>query len=81
MKKFGPKDYLIEEPIICPHCADEYYERPRPYTLVDFMEDEAGFTILGLQIWCKKHKRNICHIDFDGKTVKTFMDILQQSTH
>lgn len=27
---------------------------------------EAGWTELGLQVWCKNHERNIVHIDFEG---------------
>lgn len=27
---------------------------------------EAGFTPLGVQVWCRRHDANICHIDFEG---------------
>ena len=82
MKKFTANNYLIEEPIFCPKCTEEYYEVPRPYkSLSEFMQIEAGFTILGIQIWCKRHKCNVCHIDFDGHTVKTFMELVHQTTN
>ena len=82
MKKIRAKNYLIEEPIYCSACMEEYYEKLRPYkSLSDFMELEAGFTILGLQVWCKKHKRNVCHIDFEGNSVKTYMDVIHGTTN
>ena len=28
---------------------------------------EAGWTELGLQIWCNRHDVNIVHINFEGK--------------
>ena len=28
---------------------------------------EVGFTEIGLQVWCREHKVNIVHIDFEGQ--------------
>ena len=33
-------------------------------------EIEAGWTELGLQVWCKYHKANILHVDFQGSKLK-----------
>lgn len=27
---------------------------------------EAGFTPLGIQVWCRRHDANILHVDFEG---------------
>ena len=27
---------------------------------------EVGWTALGLQVWCKRHDKNVVHIDFGG---------------
>lgn len=32
----------------------------------DYSKLEAGWTKLGLQLWCKRHECNIMHIDFEG---------------
>ena len=29
---------------------------------------EVGWTEKGLQVWCKRHEVNVCHIDFEGVT-------------
>jgi hypothetical protein len=27
---------------------------------------EVGWTMLGLQVWCRRHEINVVHIDFEG---------------
>ncbi len=27
----------------------------------------VGWTVLGIQVWCRVHDVNVCHIDFEGK--------------
>lgn len=27
---------------------------------------EIGWTVLGLQVWCREHDINIVHVDFEG---------------
>lgn len=34
---------------------------PRTYAQL-----EIGFTEPGLQVWCRRHERNVAHIDFEG---------------
>jgi len=29
---------------------------------------EAGFTPLGIQVWCRRHDANMVHVDFEGMT-------------
>jgi hypothetical protein len=33
----------------------------------DWSSIEAGWTALGLQVWCKRHEINILHVDFEGQ--------------
>ena len=32
----------------------------------EYADTEVGWTELGLQLWCRRHNVNICHIDFEG---------------
>jgi hypothetical protein len=47
----------------CRKCIDELPpdESPRNYARL-----EVGWTKLGIQVWCKRHDCNVCHIDFEG---------------
>tara|TARA_B100000965_G_scaffold295593_2_gene253763 strand:+ start:133 stop:387 length:255 start_codon:yes stop_codon:yes gene_type:complete len=75
MKKVLIYEKAIEEPTVCPRCVKEFMERPRPFrSLIDFMEFEVGFTMLGIQVWCRRHNKNVCHIDFQNNTVAAYMD-------
>lgn len=48
----------------CKKCLEElpFGESPRSYALL-----EVGFTAIGLQVYCKRHEVNVCHIDFEGQ--------------
>lgn len=48
----------------CGHCLKGLPpgKSPREWASV-----EVGFTILGIQVWCKRCERNILHMDFQGK--------------
>ena len=57
----------IKEPLVCSACADDFSAgQSDAASLRDFMRIDVGFTKDGLQIWCQRHDRNICVIDFDG---------------
>jgi len=32
----------------------------------DYSRTQAGWTELGLQVWCNRHNCNVVHIDFEG---------------
>jgi hypothetical protein len=49
------------------HCAKCLDELPIGQSPRDFVRIEAGFTPLGIQIWCVRHEINICHVDFQGQ--------------
>lgn len=47
------------------HCAKCVKEIPEGVSPKDFQSVEVGFTVEGLQVWCKRHQINIVHIDFE----------------
>ena len=49
--------------IHCKKCLDEIPSgvSPREYAQV-----EVGFTVPGVQVWCKRHEVNVMDIDFEG---------------
>jgi hypothetical protein len=32
----------------------------------EWVQIEAGFTPLGIQVWCRRCEANIVHVDFEG---------------
>ena len=57
----------IKEPIVCEACFKEYETIRNPdIALRDYIRVDVGFTQIGIQIWCQRHNRNVCHIDFEG---------------
>lgn len=50
------------------HCGVCLAERPADQTPQQWAQLEVGWTVLGLQVWCKRHKVNVVHIDFQGRT-------------
>ena len=28
---------------------------------------EIGWTLLGIQVWCRRHECNVVHVDFEGE--------------
>jgi hypothetical protein len=52
--------------IACTKCADEVEKLDPPQSLQDYAQLDVGFTDWGLQVWCRRHKANIVHIDFQG---------------
>jgi hypothetical protein len=47
------------------HCAQCIRERPPGISPADWMALELGWTEIGLQVWCRRHQRNVMHIDFE----------------
>ena len=48
------------------HCALCIRELPRGESPQTYASLEAGYTVKGIQIWCKRHNCNILHVDFEG---------------
>lgn len=50
------------------HCAQCMPLKPDDQSPRQWAQIEAGFSPLGVQIWCKRCEVNIAHIDFQGCT-------------
>ena len=61
----------ITEPMVCEACLKEYGALQNPdITLRDYVKVDVGFSQIGIQVWCQRHDKNICHIDFEGNRPK-----------
>lgn len=49
------------------HCGLCLEERPPNLSPREWASLEVGWTVLGLQVWCKRHECNVIHIDFEGQ--------------
>lgn len=49
------------------HCANCMKDLPSGKSPREWAQLEAGFTELGVQVWCKRCECNIVHIDFQGQ--------------
>ena len=71
----------IIAPVVCETCLQEYKNILNPsFALRDFIEIDVGFTEIGIQIWCRRHDKNICHIDFDGHELESDFRCLEKSS-
>lgn len=59
-----PKDNAIQ---MFFHCAKCIEEKPNNVSPREWAQLEVGWTKLGLQVWCRRHERNVVHIDFEGQ--------------
>lgn len=48
------------------HCGLCVAEKPADQSPREWTSVEVGFTPLGIQVWCKRHECNVCHVDFEG---------------
>ena len=63
--------HSIKQPIVCALCADEQEAgKTDAASLRDYGRLEAGFSDRGVQIWCRRHEVNVCHVDFDGQMLE-----------
>lgn len=49
------------------HCAKCLAEKPADQSPREFAAIEAGWTVEGFQVWCKRHEVNIIAMDFEGQ--------------
>jgi hypothetical protein len=71
----------ITHPIVCAKCEAEQLEgRSDAASLRDYGALEAGFTARGLQIWCRRHDLNVCHIDFEGRRLEADFRCLEKKS-
>jgi hypothetical protein len=56
------------------HCHKCLQEKPSNKSPREWAQLEVGWTKLGLQVWCKRHECNVCHIDFQGQKHPACLD-------
>ena len=55
--------------VACTKCAADVETLKPPQSMQQYAQIDAGFTDWGVQIWCRRHKVNIVHIDFLGQSL------------
>lgn len=48
------------------YCAQCLKEKPKNKSPQEWSSIEAGWTIHGFQVWCKRHDKNIFNADLKG---------------
>ncbi len=48
------------------HCGQCLKEKPDDISPSTWAKLEVGWTLIGLQVWCKRHNLNVLHVDFEG---------------
>jgi len=66
-----PNERVVESFI---HCAECLRTKPANISPREWAQLEVGFTREGLQVWCRRHDRNVLHIDFEGARHPARMD-------
>ena len=54
--------YGITEPLVC-SAVKLNSPREMMRSLRNYMRLDVGFTAYGVQVWCQRHERNVCHVD------------------
>ena len=79
-KNYKTLENNIKEPVVCETCFKEYQNLYNPdITLRDYVKVDVGFTQIGIQVWCQRHEKNICHIDFAGNRPPADFKCLEKS--
>lgn len=66
------------------HCRKCLEEKPEGVSPREWAQLEVGFTIAGMQVWCKRHDCNVCHVDFQGYKHPAILETVaddQRHTH
>lgn len=58
---------ITNEIVMFFHCKTCIEKLPAGQSPRSWADLEVGFTKIGLQVWCKRHECNVCHIDFEGQ--------------
>lgn len=71
MSREIPITHEIDAYFHCRECVNEVkaiIERTgQPQSPATYQRLEAGYTPIGLQVWCRRHNINIIHLDFEGR--------------
>lgn len=49
------------------HCALCCEDVPEGMSMQEYAMMEVGFTVEGIQIWCRRHNASVVHLDFEGQ--------------
>ncbi len=49
------------------HCAECLDELPVGESPKSWARLNVGWTVLGIQVWCVRHEKNVLHVDFEGQ--------------
>lgn len=60
------------------HCGLCVKEKPRGISPRDWSQLEVGWTPHGIQVWCRRHECNVCHVDFQGQQHPANLSIYQR---
>jgi hypothetical protein len=59
----------------CAFCLAEWVELPSGSgSMADYARFELGFTDVGFQVFCRRHRMNVLNIDFDGHKLPVRVD-------
>lgn len=60
----------------CRRCVEDIPKNvsPRNWSMV-----EAGWTVLGFQVWCRRHEMNIIHVSFEGQKHPAASGIVEEN--
>ena len=61
-----PEPNSIMRFLHCRECIEEWTTRHTGGSPRDYLRVEVGWTLLGLQVWCIRHERNVLLIDLEG---------------
>ena len=82
-EKTSSYDHLfnsIKDPVVCQKCYDEFTQgQTDAGSLQHYTALDVGFTDRGVQIWCRRHDLNVCHIDFAGMALDADFRCLEKS--
>ena len=71
--------YQIKEPIVCVKCSVEHTSGlSDAASLQNYSKLDVGFTKRGLQIFCRRHELNVCHLNFNNQKIEADFRCLEK---
>jgi hypothetical protein len=56
------------------HCKECLKSKPADVSPQEWARLDVGYTILGIQVWCVRHKKNVFHMDLEGHKFKANLE-------
>ena len=61
----------INDYIICSECQSEFDSGMTDSgSIQEYTKLDVGFTDVGVQVWCRRCEKNVCHIDFEDNDLE-----------